>query len=72
MSFTCPRKARVHPIALSVLVMRMWNYEHYGSLCMLGGTHTHYIASVSFCAQLQKLLNISADGEMLVVGIFYA
>lgn len=57
---------------LSVLVMRTWNCEHYGSVCILGGAHTHDIASDSFCAPLQKPLNISADGEMLVVGIFYA
>ena len=41
-------------------------------LCACSGVCTHYTASAYFCAQLQKLLNISADGEMLVVDIFYA
>lgn len=41
-------------------------------VCACSGVWTHYIVNAYFCAQLQKLLNISADGEMLVVDIFYA
>lgn len=41
-------------------------------LCACSEVCTHYRASAYFYAQLQKLLNISADGEMLVVEFFYA
>lgn len=41
-------------------------------LCACSGVCTHYTVSAYFCAQSQKLLNVSADGEMFVADIFYA